>query len=55
LQLHDELVYEVSAAHLSKVAKVIQRCMETTTTLNVRLPVKVKVGPSWGRLEEMDV
>ena len=55
LQLHDELIYEVSSSEVTQVARIIKRCMETTTPLAVRLPVKVKVGPSWGRLEDMDI
>ena len=55
LQLHDELIYEVSRSEVTQVASIIKRCMETTTPLAVRLPVKVKVGPSWGRLEDMEI
>ena len=55
LQLHDELIYEVSENHLTKVAKIIKHEMETAIKLNVKLPVKVRAGPSWGEAEDLDV
>ena len=53
LQLHDELIYEVNSSDTDKVAKVISNCMENAMNLSVTLPVKVKVGPSWGSLEDL--
>jgi hypothetical protein len=29
--------------------------METTIKLPVKMPVKIKVGPSWGKLEDYDI
>ena len=55
LQLHDELIYEVRECDVMKVAKIIKVSMETALTLSVRLPVKIKAGPTWGRLEDLDV
>ncbi|XP_076467231.1 DNA polymerase theta-like [Babylonia areolata] len=55
LQLHDELIYEASGSDVQQVAAIVKRLMETTTPLSVRLPVKVKVGPSWGRLHDMEL
>lgn len=55
LQLHDELFYEVSSDILPQVAYIIKVTMETAMTLDVRLPVKVKSGPSWGKLTEMEI
>ena len=52
LNLHDELVYEVTREHLLSVARMIKLEMENVMQLSVMLPVKVKVGPSWGTLEE---
>ena len=55
LQLHDELIYEVSTKDVAAVARIVKRRMETTTPLSVRMPVKIKVGQSWGRLEDFDM
>lgn len=55
LQLHDELIYEVNAAHASVVAGVIKRCMESATQLSVKLPVKLKAGPAWGTMTDLDL
>ncbi|ELT96621.1 hypothetical protein CAPTEDRAFT_226809 [Capitella teleta] len=55
LQLHDELIYEVNAQHVSQVATVVKDAMETALTLDVKLPVKVKVGPSWGNMNDYQV
>ena len=50
LQLHDELIYEVNKSHLTSFTELIQRNMETAISLSVKLPVKVKVGPTWGKV-----
>ncbi|XP_039301076.1 DNA polymerase theta [Nilaparvata lugens] len=50
LQLHDELIYEVPENHLEDAVTIIRTEMENTKTLSVPLPVKIKVGPSWGQL-----
>jgi len=55
LQLHDELIYEVNATHVSVVADIIKRSMESTTQLSVTLPVKLKAGPAWGTLTDLDL
>nr|XP_054753461.1 DNA polymerase theta-like [Lytechinus pictus] len=55
LQLHDELIYEVRGEDVDQVAQLIKTEMENAIKLSVRLPVKVKVGPTWGTLEEMDL
>ena len=53
LQMHDELVYEVSADDVVQVAQIVKMVMENACALGVRTPVKVKVGPSWGLLQDM--
>lgn len=53
LQLHDELIYEVSSDDLIQVAQIIRSSMETACKLRVPTPVKVNIGPSWGELQEM--
>ena len=52
LQLHDELIYEVNANDVVRVANIVRQCMESARELSVKMPVKVKVGPTWGRLED---
>ncbi len=52
LQLHDELLYEVCETDLDQVTGIVQHEMENALRLSVQFPVKVKVGPSWGRLED---
>ncbi|KAG8177561.1 hypothetical protein JTE90_026190 [Oedothorax gibbosus] len=53
LQMHDELIYEVSRNDLQLVLGTVKKAMETTTQLTVKLPVQVKFGTSWGNLTEL--
>lgn len=53
LQMHDELVYEVAAVDVVQVARIIKMVMENSCNLSVKTPIKIKVGPSWGTLQEM--
>ncbi|KAK3555997.1 hypothetical protein QTP86_034344 [Hemibagrus guttatus] len=55
LQLHDELIYEVAEEDIIQVAQIVKREMEAAVKLYVKLRVKVKVGPSWGNLQELDI
>ncbi|CAG5132586.1 unnamed protein product [Candidula unifasciata] len=55
LQLHDELIYEVSANQVQDVARLVKHHMEGAVKLSVCMPVKIKVGPSWGELQDYDV
>jgi DNA polymerase theta len=53
MQVHDELLFEVSSSQLACVAAVVRRVMEGTAAvwgIQLPLPVKVSVGPSWGQL-----
>lgn len=52
LQLHDELLYEVCAKDLPRVAEIVQYHMENALQLSVKFPVKVKTGTSWGSLKD---
>ncbi|XP_076358965.1 DNA polymerase theta-like [Tachypleus tridentatus] len=54
LQLHDELIYEVSKKDLEVVAKIVKREMEQCVKLSVPLSVKLKVGPNWGTLSNFE-
>ncbi|XP_030002903.1 DNA polymerase theta [Sphaeramia orbicularis] len=55
LQLHDELIYETTEEDLIQVAQIVKREMESAVKLFVRLKAKVKVGPSWGNLQDLDI
>ncbi|TWW59377.1 DNA polymerase theta [Takifugu flavidus] len=55
LQLHDELIYETPEDDVIQVAQIVKREMETAVKLYVKLKAKVKVGPSWGDLEDLDI
>ncbi|XP_023656412.2 DNA polymerase theta isoform X1 [Paramormyrops kingsleyae] len=55
LQLHDELIYEVSEEDVIQVAQIVKKEMESVMKLYVKLHVKVKVGPSWGNLQDLDI
>ncbi|XP_051955801.1 DNA polymerase theta-like [Xyrauchen texanus] len=55
LQLHDELIYEVAEEDVIQVAQIVKREMECVVKLYVKLHVKVKVGPSWGNLQDLDI
>ncbi|KAM9314831.1 DNA polymerase theta [Pholidichthys leucotaenia] len=55
LQLHDELIYETTEDDLIQVAQIVKRQMESAVKLYVKLKAKVKVGPSWGNLQDLDI
>lgn len=51
LNLHDELIFEVRKTFLEEIATVVKREMESCVSLNVKLPVVIKVGESWGNMK----
>ncbi|XP_062285247.1 DNA polymerase theta [Scomber scombrus] len=55
LQLHDELIYETAEEDLLQVAQIVKREMESAVKLYVKLKAKVKVGPSWGNMQDLDI
>uniref|UniRef100_A0A3Q2Z9D7 DNA polymerase theta n=1 Tax=Kryptolebias marmoratus TaxID=37003 RepID=A0A3Q2Z9D7_KRYMA len=55
LQLHDELIYETTEQDLIQVAQIVKGEMESVLKLYVKLKAKVKVGPSWGNLQDLDI
>ncbi|XP_051940194.1 DNA polymerase theta isoform X1 [Hippocampus zosterae] len=55
LQLHDELFYETIEDNLIQVAQIVKREMESAVKLYVKLKAKVKAGPSWGNLQDLDI
>lgn len=38
-----------------QVAQIVKREMETAVKLYVKLKAKVKVGPSWGNLQDLHI
>ena len=48
MQVHDELVFEVTAAALDAARANIRRCMVEVATLAVPLVVDIGVGANWG-------
>ncbi|XP_056350646.1 DNA polymerase theta isoform X2 [Oenanthe melanoleuca] len=55
LQLHDELLYEVAEDDVIQVAQIVRHEMENAIKLSVKLNVKVKIGPSWGDLQDLEL
>ncbi|KAK0148333.1 DNA polymerase theta [Merluccius polli] len=55
LQLHDELIYETKEEDLIQVAQIVKKEMEIAVKLYVKLKAKVKAGPSWGNLDDLDI
>ncbi|XP_019382601.1 PREDICTED: DNA polymerase theta isoform X1 [Gavialis gangeticus] len=55
LQLHDELLYEVAEDDVIQVAQIVKHEMENAMKLSVKLNVKVRIGPSWGDLQDLEL
>ena len=55
LQLHDELIYETNERSALDIARLIKHKMENALEMTVRFPVKVKMGPTWGQLEDLEI
>ncbi len=51
LQIHDELVFEVPASHVSSLAEVVTDEMTHVGSLSVPLKVDVKTGLNWAQCE----
>ncbi len=47
VQVHDELVLEVSESALPEVARIVKQTMETAFTLSVPTVVDVRSGQNW--------
>lgn len=50
LQVHDELVFEVSETHWRELALLVKEEMEQAVHLDVPLEVDLKIGANWGRM-----
>ena len=55
LQLHDELIYEVSGEEVLQAARIVKEGMEKAMDLSVPTPVRIKVGTSWGELQDFRI
>ncbi|XP_064071522.1 DNA polymerase theta-like [Vanessa tameamea] len=53
LQMHDELIYEVIESKKDNFVEILKSLMEETVRLNVPLPVKVKIGYTWGAMQNV--
>lgn len=47
MQVHDELVFEVTASKVEEAKQIIQDCMQNTVKLSVPLLVDIGVGENW--------
>lgn len=52
MQIHDELLLEVESSLVDELAEAVKQAMEQAAVLEVPLAVRVKVGATWGDLEE---
>ena len=55
LQLHDELIYEVSGDDVVQAALIVKEGMEGAVKFSVPTPVRIKVGATWGALQEFSI
>ncbi len=53
LQVHDELVFDVSRAELETVSALVKDSMENVLQLKVPVEVGIKVGKNWREMEEI--
>jgi DNA polymerase-1 len=54
LQIHDELIFEVTRERIASVASLVKREMETAIALSVPLEVTLKTGATWYDVEPFD-
>ncbi len=55
LQVHDELVLEVSLAAIDPVARVVKATMEDAFTLDVPVIVDLRVGENWQDMTDLEL
>lgn len=53
LQVHDELIFEVSREDALGLSLVVRKCMEDALKLNVPLKVDLKAGFNWQEMEKI--
>ncbi|KAL1476307.1 hypothetical protein MTO96_036606 [Rhipicephalus appendiculatus] len=54
LQMHDELLLEVCEADLDTVSSMVRKSMEEAAELSVPLGVRLRAGPDWAHLDELE-
>lgn len=47
--------FQVSNDDVIQVAQIVKISMEKTVKLSVSLPVKIKVGPTWGSMQTLNL
>jgi DNA polymerase-1 len=55
LQVHDELVLEVSQSAVPETVKTVREAMESAFALDVPLLTEVSVGPNWNEMDDYPV
>jgi DNA polymerase I len=55
LQVHDEIVLEVSDAELTETARLVQKVMENAFTLSIPLLTEARSGVNWGSMQILSV
>ena len=55
LQIHDELLFEVSSPVLEEAAEKIKNIMEGVLESDVPIKVELSAGPNWAELEKLDL
>ncbi|MDO4280647.1 MAG: DNA polymerase I [Peptococcaceae bacterium] len=53
LQVHDELIFEVSKEDAMSLGQIVRECMEGAVKLNVPLKVDLKAGFNWQEMEKI--
>ena len=53
LQVHDELIFEVSKEDALALSQLVRKCMEEAVSLNVPLKVDLKAGFNWQEMEQI--
>ncbi len=53
LQVHDELLFEVTAEEMEPVTKLVRGRMQGVVSLDVPLDVDLKVGPNWYEMKKI--
>ena len=53
LQIHDELLFEVSKKEKEALVKIVKEKMENVVKLLVPLVVHLKEGKNWGEMREI--
>lgn len=53
LHIHDELLFDVPEIEFHQIKQLVKYTMETSVTLEIKLPVKLSSGKTWGSLTEI--